>query len=154
MAEALTRVLTGITLALTPDVRHFREGGWKRVLRWNCAPTRNRKGGTGQASTYGCARQCPTRQSVIGHRRFSASSDITAPSATGHPVSVTTPSTESFRGLVKGATRHLALGRFFLDHYCLGPFQNTPRSDTDTLPDNPGLGESRLSRDNLDHANF
>ena len=27
----------------------------------------------------------------IGHRRFSASSDITAPSATGHPVSVTTP---------------------------------------------------------------
>ena len=88
------------------------------------------------------------------HRRFSASSDITAPSATGHPVSVTTPSTESFRGLEKGATRHLALGRFFLDHYCLGPFQDTPRSDTDTLPDNPGLGESRLSRDNLDHANI
>ena len=44
-----------------PDVRHFREGGWKRGLRWNCAPTRNRKGGTGQASTYGSARQCPTR---------------------------------------------------------------------------------------------
>ena len=31
---------------------------WKRVLRWNCAPTRNRKGG--------CARQCPTRQAVLG----------------------------------------------------------------------------------------
>ena len=31
-------------------------------------------------------------ESGIGHRRFSASSDITAPSATGHPVRVTTPS--------------------------------------------------------------
>ena len=72
-----------------PD--NFREGSWKRGLWWNCAPTRNRKGGTGQASTYGCARQCPTPTSGIRHRRFSASSDITAPSATGHPVSVTTP---------------------------------------------------------------
>ena len=47
-----------------PD--NFREGSWKRGLWWNCAPTRNRKGGTGQASTYGCARQCPTRQAVSG----------------------------------------------------------------------------------------
>ena len=40
-------------------------GGWKRVLRWSCEPTRNRKGGTGQASTYGSARQCPTRPTRV-----------------------------------------------------------------------------------------
>ena len=48
-----------------PNVRYLRGGGWKRVLRWNCEPTRNRKGGTGQASTYGSARQCPTRLSCF-----------------------------------------------------------------------------------------
>ena len=47
-----------------PDVRYLRGGSWKRVLRWNCEPTRNRKGGTGQASTYGSARQCPTRRAA------------------------------------------------------------------------------------------
>ena len=53
----------GARASALPD--YLRGGGWKRVLRWNCEPTRNRKGGTGQASTYGSARQCPTRPTRI-----------------------------------------------------------------------------------------
>ena len=44
----------------------FQGGRWNRGLWWNCAPTRNRKSGIGQASTYGCARQRPTRRRGTG----------------------------------------------------------------------------------------
>ena len=41
---------------------NFREGGWKRGLRWNCEPTSQPKGRGWKPSTYGCARQRSTRQ--------------------------------------------------------------------------------------------
>ena len=43
----------------------FRGGGWKRDLWWNCAPTPQPKGRGWKPSTYGCARQCPTRRTGI-----------------------------------------------------------------------------------------
>ena len=46
--------------------RLFRNTPYGISVWWNCAPTRNRRGGTGQASTYGSARQYPTRQAASG----------------------------------------------------------------------------------------
>ena len=48
-----------------PDVRNFREGGWKRGQWWNCEPTPQPKGRGWKPSTYRCARQCPTRQAAV-----------------------------------------------------------------------------------------
>ncbi len=42
----------------------FQGGRWRGGPWWNCAPARNRKSGTGQASTCGCARQWPARPGV------------------------------------------------------------------------------------------
>ena len=41
-------------------------GGWKRGLWWSCEPTSQPKGRGWKPSTYGCARQCPTRKGRAG----------------------------------------------------------------------------------------
>ena len=61
-------------------------GGWKRVLRWNREPTRNRKGGTGQASTYGSARQCPTRRHTEPACPIMSIQRRRTPNGEGHPL--------------------------------------------------------------------
>ncbi len=42
-----------------PDVRNFREGGWKRGLWRNCDPTLQPKERGWKPSAYGCAREYP-----------------------------------------------------------------------------------------------